>query len=228
METDRVYNDLLARIISLELEPGSTVTQAHLSELLDCGRTPLREATQRLMVEGLVVHTPNRGISVAPLDIRHYAQIEEAYRLLNAEAVRLAAARRTEAQLTELQTILDTAAGLMANGRFAEAPPLDVDFHCLLSEASNNQFLADAAARMEKLVIRFVALAYGSAEAHSEDGSEEVHRQVWGYHQRILDAVRDQDPDEAERAFGDHIDVARRHVLRVLGMLEPTQTVRRG
>jgi GntR family transcriptional regulator, rspAB operon transcriptional repressor len=222
METDRVYENLLRRIISLELEPGSTVTQAYLSELLECGRTPLREATQRLMVEGLVVHTPNRGISIAPLDIRHYAQIDEAYRLMNNEAVRLAALRRTDAQVAEVQEILDTARSRLSAGQFSGLAPLDVDFHCRLSEASKNQFLADAAARMEKLVMRFASLSWVS------EAASEVHWQLWNYHQKILDAVRNQDPDEAERAFDAHIDVARRQVLTVLGMPDLAQTGARG
>lgn len=219
METDRVYEGLLKRIISLELEPGTTVTQAYLSELLDCGRTPLREATQRLMVEGLVVYTPNRGISIAPLDIRHYAQIDEAYRLLSTEAVRLAALRRTDAQVGELQAILDVASAHLTAGRISEVPSLDVDFHCLLSAAANNPFLADSAARVEKLAVRFVSLAYDS-----NDG----HQQVWDYHQKILDAVRDQDPDEAVRAFAAHIDAARQRLLKALGLPEAAQTATRG
>jgi GntR family transcriptional regulator, rspAB operon transcriptional repressor len=221
METDRVYEGLLKRIIALELEPGSTVTQAYLSELLECGRTPLREAIQRLMVEGLVVHTPNRGISIAPLDIRHYAQIEEAYLFLNVQTVRLAALRRTEAQVADLQAILDSAMAILEQGRFMDAAPLDVDFHCLLAAAGNNQFLADAAARMEKLAMRFVTFADVSDSA-------DVHRQVWNYHQKILDAVRDQDPDETERAFRTHMEIAKRQLLGLLGMLEPAQAATRG
>lgn len=218
METDRVYQRLLNLILSLRLEPGSTVTQAYLGDLLECGRTPLREATQRLMVEGLVVHTPNRGISVAPLDIRHLAQAEEAYRCVHTEAVRCAAVRRTDAQLAALQAVLDRAGPLLADDPKSEGASLDVEFHCLLAEASQNQFLADASSRMEKLLVRFVSLTYVSTD---------VHREVWDYHQRILDAVRDRCPDEAGRLLGEHIDLARRHILAALRMAEaPLSTVR--
>jgi DNA-binding GntR family transcriptional regulator len=219
VEIDRVYDQLLKLIITLQLEPGSTVTQAYLTDLLDCGRTPLREATQRLMVEGLVVHTPNRGISISPLDIRYFAQVDEAYRFLHTEVVKLAAARRSKAQLAELQSILDSAEPLLGD-RFS-SPSLDVDFHCLLAEAAKNQFLADAAARIEKLAVRYVGLAYGSDDAHT-------HKQVWDYHQKILDAVRDQDPDGAARLMIDHIDFARSEVMNILGVSDAVPTATRG
>lgn len=221
-KTDQVYKELLKRIISLELEPGSALTQAYLSDLLGCSRTPLREATQRLMGDGLVVHTPNRGIQIAPLDLMHYGQFEEAYLFLNAPIARLAALRRTEAQVANLQAILDSAADIVLDAeRYPEVAPIDVEFHCLLAAAANNQLLADAATRAEKLAVRFVAFGYVSESA-------EVHRRVWSCHQQILDAVRDQDPDEAERAFRVHVEMARRDLLTKLGLLEVLGTDRGG
>jgi DNA-binding GntR family transcriptional regulator len=219
---DQVYKDLLMKIISLELEPGSAVTQAYLSDLLGCSRTPLREATQRLMGDGLVVHTPNRGICIAPLDLRQYGQIEEAYLVLNAPIMRLAAQRRTEAQVESLQAILDSAAEIVADPeRYPEVAPIDVEFHCQLAEAANNQFLADAASRAEKQAARFVALCYVSESA-------EMHRRVWGCHQQMLDAVRERDADEAERAFRAHIEMAQRDLFTKLGLFEPPGTDRGG
>ncbi len=218
METDRVYERLLDLIITLQLEPGSTVTQAHLTDLLDCGRTPLREATQRLMVEGLVVHTPNRGISIAPLDIRQFGQADEAYRCVHSQAIRRAALRRTDSQVADLQALLHEAESLLAGAHPSEAALLDVKFHSLLAEASQNQYLAEDAARLEKLLVRFVSLF------HSAPG---VHKEVWDYHQKILDAVRDQDPDEAERLFFAHIDVVRQDVLGAWGMPDVFQNAAR-
>ncbi len=209
METDRVYDQLLDLITTLKLEPGSTVTQAELVELLDCGRTPLREATQRLMVEGLVVHHPNRGISIAPLDIRLFGQANEAYRCVHSQAIRRAALRRTDAQLAELQDLLEEAGPSIAGTESSAAAGLDIKFHSLLAEASQNQYLAEDAARLEKLLSRYIALG------HSEAGP---HKEVWAYHQKILDAVRDQDPDEAERLFFEHIDLGVQHVLDSWGM----------
>jgi DNA-binding GntR family transcriptional regulator len=209
METDRVYEQLLKLITTLQLEPGSTVTQAELVELLDCGRTPLREATQRLMVEGLVHHHPNRGISIAPLDIRLFGQANEAYRCVHSQAIRRAAMRRTEAQVAELQALLEEADPLLTDAQPAAAAGLDIQFHSLLAAASQNQYLAEDAARLEKLLSRYIALG-------RSDGGP--HKEVWAYHQKILDAVRDQDPDEAERLFFEHIDLGVHHVLESWGM----------
>jgi DNA-binding GntR family transcriptional regulator len=208
METARVYDQLLELIVSLRLEPGLTVTQAYLTELLDCGRTPLREATQRLMVEGLVLHHPNRGISIAPLDIRLFGQANEAYRCVHSQAIRRAAVRRTDAQLAELQAVLEEAGPLLESVQTVVAAGLDIRFHSLLAAASQNQYLAEDAARLEKLLTRYIALGRSESQAHWD---------VWPYHQKILDAVRDQNPDEAERLFFAHIDLGVQHVLDSLG-----------
>jgi DNA-binding GntR family transcriptional regulator len=223
LETDRVYGQLVKMIITLELEPGSTVTQAQLADLLNCGRTPLREAIQRLMTTGLLLHTPNRGISIAPLDIRHYAQAEEAYRCVHSEAVRLAALRRTDQQLSQLREILATAdrlaSDVLARGKpfggdayTAIMAPLDVEFHSLLAEASQNKYLAEAAARLELVIIRYGSVYYGNSSLHAE---------VWGYHDKILSAVSDRDPDEAERLLLAHMALAKRQILASSGYVGP-------
>jgi DNA-binding GntR family transcriptional regulator len=210
LETDRVYQQLVKMIITLELEPGSTVTQVQLADLLSCGRTPLREATQRLMATGLLLHTANRGISVAPLDIRHYAPSAEAWACVHGFATRLAALRRTDEQLAQLDDVLARADQGFREARFSENALLDVEFHCLLAEASQNEYLADAAARLEFVVIRFSSVYHASRS---------VREEVWSYHEKILSSVRDRDPDKAERMLQAHMDVAKRHVFSSSGYM---------
>ena len=208
LETDRVYEQLLKMIITLELEPGSTITHSELAELLRCGRTPLREATQRLMATGLLLHTANRGISVAPLDIRHYAPSAEAWACVHGFATRLAALRRTDEQLAQLDDVL--AKTDLREACFSENALLDVEFHCLLAQASQNEYVADAAARIELVVIRFSSVYHASRS---------VREEVWSYHDKILSAVRDRDPDKAEQMLLAHMDVAKRHVFSSSGYM---------
>ena len=59
--TDRAYADLEEMIVTLKLAPGRAVSESELSQRLGIGRTPIREALQRLAREELVVILPRRG-----------------------------------------------------------------------------------------------------------------------------------------------------------------------
>ena len=63
--TDRAYADIEEMIVFLKLAPGSAISEAELSGHLGIGRTPIREALQRLARERLVQILPRRGIIVS-------------------------------------------------------------------------------------------------------------------------------------------------------------------
>src|SRR5277367_6085233 len=68
--TERAYRELEEQIVTLRLAPGSPVSEASLSKRLGIGRTPVREALQRLARERLVVILPRRGILVSEVNVR--------------------------------------------------------------------------------------------------------------------------------------------------------------
>lgn len=63
----KAYRELEQLIVSLHLAPGSVTSEATLIEMLGLGRTPVREAIQRLAWEGLVEIRPRAGLAIAPL-----------------------------------------------------------------------------------------------------------------------------------------------------------------
>jgi DNA-binding GntR family transcriptional regulator len=67
-------------IVTLRLAPGQMLTEATLIERLGVGRTPVREAIQRLAWEGLVDIRPRSGIRVSDLDPMEFAKVLEARR----------------------------------------------------------------------------------------------------------------------------------------------------
>ena len=83
-------------IVTLELPPGSPLSERELMERLGLGRTPVREALRTLAQEKLVEVYPRRGIVVAPVDVGDLASLSEARRTLESFAARLAAERANE------------------------------------------------------------------------------------------------------------------------------------
>ncbi|MGN6142880.1 MAG: GntR family transcriptional regulator, partial [Mesorhizobium sp.] len=76
----RAYRGLEKMIVTLELAPGAVVTERVLIERLSLGRTPVREAIQRLTWEGLLEVRPRAGIVVSPLNAADWLRVIDARR----------------------------------------------------------------------------------------------------------------------------------------------------
>src|SRR5438094_10269309 len=88
-QSEEAYTRILDRIVSLEMPPGSVVNEARLREELGIGRTPIREALQRLARENFVRSIPHRGTFVTDVNITDLARITDVGVLLEAPAARL-------------------------------------------------------------------------------------------------------------------------------------------
>lgn len=74
----KAYRVLERMIVTLELAPGSVTTEGNLIQRLGIGRTPVREAIQRLAWEGLVDVRPRAGLAIAPLHASDWLRVLEA------------------------------------------------------------------------------------------------------------------------------------------------------
>src|SRR3546814_801032 len=111
--TEQAYTALEEMIITLQLAPGSAVSEAGLSELLGIGRTPIREALQRLARERLITILPQRGVLVSEINVGTQLRLLEVRRELERLIARCAARRATDAELLQFREIaehLETAA----------------------------------------------------------------------------------------------------------------------
>ena len=91
--SQQAYTQIKHRIVTLQLAPGSVVNEAQLLEELTFGRTPIREALQRLEREQLVTILPRRGIFVASIDFNDLQRLFEMRVPLEVLAVQLATQR---------------------------------------------------------------------------------------------------------------------------------------
>lgn len=80
LASTRAYRALEKLIVTLELAPGAVVTERVLIERLSLGRTPVREAIQRLTWEGLLEVRPRAGIVVTPLNAADWLRVIDARR----------------------------------------------------------------------------------------------------------------------------------------------------
>jgi DNA-binding GntR family transcriptional regulator len=158
--TERAYRELEEQIVTLRLAPGSPVSEASLSKRLRIGRTPVREALQRLARERLVVILPRRGILVSEVNVRTQMRLLEVRRVLERLLAR-AATRRCEnaqrRQFAELAKGMEAAARVSDDLAFMR---LDRAFNQLMLEAARNEFANSAMALINGLSRRFWYIHY--------------------------------------------------------------------
>jgi DNA-binding GntR family transcriptional regulator len=150
-------------IVRLELPPGAAVSEAMLSERLGIGRTPIREALQRLARERLVQILPRRGVIVSDINVRSQLRLLELRREIERLVARGAARRATDeerARFAELAKGFEQAA---RGGDDVAFLRIDREFNELCLRAARNEFAETAMTAMAALSRRFWYLHYKQA-----------------------------------------------------------------
>src|SRR5712664_2321636 len=103
---DAAYDAIKHRIITCEFRPGEYINELQLSSTLKIGRTPVHQALDRLMIEGMVDVIPRKGVIVRPVSLNEVLQIIET-RLINEPfGARLAADHANDGDLAALADVL--------------------------------------------------------------------------------------------------------------------------
>lgn len=152
---EQAYTIVEQLIVTLELPPGSSFSEAELSRRVDIGRTPLREALQRLSADRLVTTLPRRGMIVSEINIADQLTLLETRRVLDRLIAARAALRADDLQRTRLQALSRKITTAAAGDHIAEFMALDHQVDQLLALASRNPFAADAVAPMHSHCRRF-------------------------------------------------------------------------
>ena len=161
--TDRAYGEIEEMIVTLRLAPGSAISESELSAHLGIGRTPIREALQRLARERLVSIFPRRGIIVTEINVAGQLRLLETRRELERLIARSAARRATDDERERFRALaaaFEAAAKANDDVTFMR---IDRDFNVLCSAAAHNEFAANAMSLMHSLSRRFWYLHYKQA-----------------------------------------------------------------
>ena len=189
----------------LDLAPGDVLREESLQVEFGIGRTPIREALQRLAREQFVTVIPRRGMFVSSIDVGELSMLYETRAILEPYAARLAAHRGTNADWDEMDEVI---AGADRPG-LAPEDLLDVDRRCheLIWSAAGNRFMTDTLdmlyAQSDRLWHLYLAEVADMTHAVDEHGE-------------IMDALRSADGDRAGELMEEHIrsfDAQIRHAV---------------
>ena len=161
--TERAYRALEEEIVTLRLKPSQVLSEQMLSATFKIGRTPIREALQRLAREGLVAILPRKGILVSDINPRNQLLVLEVRRELERLLSRAGAERATNEQREQLQDIargMDRASKANDDIAFMR---LDRELNRLMIEAGHNDYAARSMKLLQGLSRRFWYMHYREA-----------------------------------------------------------------
>jgi DNA-binding GntR family transcriptional regulator len=204
---EQAYRAIKHKIVSLELQPGAVIDEGALIDELGFGRTPIREALQRLALEKLVDIVPRRGMFVTDIGITDLQRLFEVRMVLESMAARLAAQRGRPEQWQRMEEALnriDADEDEMDNELLIA---IDEACHEIMYEAADNEFLYDALSGMYALSLR---LWYFSLAKIGR-----MHSTVLE-HRDILDALQSGDEERAAQLLQQHIQSFQNEIQAVM------------
>lgn len=198
-----LYDQLRHDLLSGELEPGSKLAIEALAERYASSATPLREALNRLVADGLVERREQRGFVVAAISAVDLAEITKTRCWLEAIALRESIAARTtawEETLVLAHHRLAQTPRSLSDSRFEDNPawePLHRAFHRALIAGCGSRWLLSFCEQLADQHHRYRRLSAPRAFAK---------RAVTGEHQQLMEAAINGRADDAEALLRAHFE----------------------
>ena len=199
-EAQAAYRRIRERILIAEYRPGAVLSEDELTSDLGIGRTPVRDALQRLSHDGLVEIRPRQGTYVSQVTLDDLGEIFEARAAIERAIGRVAIARSQRQLVEGLDALIAE-----ASGSDAEQSDVDTDaaFHELLLEGIRNRYLAESYRRLLDASVRLFYLTGCGMESPAALRATLI---------AVRSAIANADSDALEIALLDHLSAFRDRV----------------
>lgn len=204
---DRAYAALKHDILTCKLPPGERLIEKNLCSALGISRTPLREALNRLGLEGLVSLVPYHGFEVAPITLQDIRDMCELRYVLEVDTASKATQRATVEEIAKLFQLAELRYVPGSRETYEDYLRANSAFHIALAHCSHN-------ARLESTVVSLLdhlqrPLYFGlDVGLDAEEATAE--------HLSVVDAVRRRDCEMAARVMGEQILKAEERMLAAM------------
>lgn len=201
---DHAYKELWKRVIMLGGGKEQRLSDVTLAEQLGISRTPVRQALERLVQEGLVRSDPRRGFWTRTYTAQDIHEIYELREALEVLALRLAAPHLNPADLQEQLAALHEVRDHLDSHPVLRFLQIDIRFHMLITRTSNNGRLIHSLSLLRSQLSLFQM----QDTSYPQRMESALHD-----HERILQALLAGNVDEAARELAEHIQRSMRGVL---------------
>jgi len=211
---DVATHRLAQSIVTGEIAQGQKLNEAELAERFGMGRGPLREALRHLEGMRLVKRIPNVGVRVVTLDRKTLADLYAVREALEGMACRIAAMQMTDAEISELSSLLDRHEEQIRKegGKLYAQNEGDLDFHYQIVRGSRNQMLMDLLGSEQYQLLRMCR--------HRTSRNAQRTLPALQQHRQIMEALSQRDGELAELLMRRHIRGAWRSIDEMINKEE--------
>ena len=201
---DTVFDELNRQILSLELPPGTRMSEVEVAKALGVSRQPVRDAFYRLSKLGFLAIRPQRATLVSQISETGVLQARFIRAAIEAETVRMACRVLTSEDHAALDEILERQRLAVEAKDPLVFHTLDDQFHKEICERAGLGFAWDIIrenkAHMDR--VRFLSLSFASQDA-------------FGDHLEIMEAIRARDEDRAMHHMRVHMSRIKEQIVRI-------------
>lgn len=212
---ERLYVRLREMAVNFDFKPESRLNESALAVELGASRTPLREALNRLVAEGLLTFRKGRGFFCRPLSPARIQELYEARAAIETEALLHTLERAADDEIATLAEYLDSVETTYDTREdLRELLAMDEEFHFRLAELANNGELLRMLANIHDRIryVRMVNLQMlRSRSAGSPSGGAHLSA-----HRVIVDALVKRDSQAAIAALRSHIERRREQTVELV------------
>lgn len=210
-QTEKAYLALKRAILHSEIEEGSFLSEAEMMSRYSVGRTPYREACNRLHHEGLLQVVPHHGYLLPEMSFQMVCELFEVRLMLEDTVAQLATSRATEQDIQELEKLVSerfSSERFQAISEFVEA---NTKFHLALARASKNRRLHDLVKQTLENTQRLMYIEVRSSGARDADFRTAHEPIVSALKRRDVEAVRKAMWNDITEGQGLTLSIGKRH-----------------
>lgn len=138
LSSDDIYDRVKDMAARFEFKPNERINEIELSRLLAVSRTPLREVLNRLMVEGFVTRSQNKGFIGRALDPQKVLELYEFRRGIESCTLALACERASDSEIEELERFTKASTDVKEDEDASKLVALDEEFHMRIARMARN------------------------------------------------------------------------------------------
>jgi len=207
-DKDRLYTDLKRKILTLELEPSTSLDETTLSAAYGISRTPLRDVFRQLAGEGYIQIRDNRGTIVSPMSHKTMRDFFLTAPLIYSAIARLAAQNARPAQIEELRRVQEQFRQAVRNGAVEGMVFWNDRFHFVMGEMADNHYLMPS---LQRLLIDHARIGQTFWRARSRDMHGRIETAA-DQHDQLIAAIAASDEEAAVAVTLDHWALSRDHM----------------
>ncbi|MFB4168287.1 GntR family transcriptional regulator [Virgibacillus sp. JSM 102003] len=195
---DILYEEIKQKIINSDLEPNVPIVEDNISKEFEVSRTPLREALQRLEIEGWLVKQRNGRLKVSPVSVSEVKEIFQVRSRIESLVAIEATKKATQKDIEELKRITDLIIHAAESDQRSEVVRFGSEFHNYLYVLSGHQIAMKILGQLNDHINRYRRIGPIKSSDRSKSAANE--------HKQILEFFVNRDYENCGKSMETHIN----------------------